>query len=163
MNGQAIGALGVAATLLAAPAALADAGVSAVYEAAPDAIRARGDFHGPSERIMPPIAASTRAGEGLGATKVNVLAGDGGEIHLLLADDAPGERAFNYTITSGPLPVENYVGEVRVEDLGDGRARLTWRGTYDPAAVPAEKADGILGGFYESIAGRIGETFPRVE
>jgi hypothetical protein len=154
-----------AAVVAAAPLshALADTGIVAVYEAAADEIWALVDFHEPSEAIMPPIASSTLSGEGLGATKTNVLAGDGGEINLLLVYHEPSERAFNYTITEGPLPVENYVGVVRVSEAGDGRAELSWRGVYDPAGVSEEEADAILGGFYASIADRIGETFERVE
>lgn len=112
---------------------------------------------------MPPIASSERSGEGLGATKINKLADGGGEIHLLLVYYEPEERAFNYTIQKSPLPVKNYVGVVRVSDAGEGRAQLSWQGTYDPAGVSNEKADQILGGFYASIADKIGETFRRVK
>ena len=145
------------------PVVPADSGVLAVYEATPDQLWQMVDFHQPSENIMPPIASSTRDGEGVGATKVNTLAEGGGEIHLLLAYYAPGDRAFNYTIQSGPLPVANYVGEVRVSDAGDGRAQLSWQGTYDPAGVSEDKADQILGGFYAAIADKIGESLTRVE
>lgn len=148
--------------LLFSSAAMADAGVTAVYETSADKLWEMVDFHQPSEAIMPPIASSERDGEGVGATKVNTLA-DGGEIHLLLAYYAPENRAFNYTIQQGPLPVKNYVGEVRVTEAGDGRARLSWQGTYDAEGVPEDKADEILGGFYASIADRIGETYSRVE
>lgn len=142
--------------------AAADGGVTATCEATPDVLWALVDFHRPSEAIMPPIASSTREGEGLGATKTNVLAGDGGEIDLLLVCDAPEDRAFDDTIADGPLPVAGYVGEVRVTDAGDGRARLSWQGTYDAAGVPEERADEILGGFCAAIAEKIGETFPRI-
>lgn len=151
------------ATFAAMAPAHADSGVVAVYEASPEALWELVDFHQPSETIMPPIASSMREGEGVGATKVNTLAGEGGDIHLLLAYHDPEGRAFNYTIQEGPLPVENYVGEVRVTPAGKGRAQLSWQGTYDAAGVPAEEADAILGGFYGAIADRIGETFKRVE
>jgi len=134
-------------------------GVTAVYRASADQLWEMVDFHQPSENIMPPIASSVRDGEGLGARKVNTLQG-GGDVHLQLVYYNPQERAFNYIIQSSPLPVANYVGEVRVTPLKDGRAELTWRGIFDASGVSQEEADAILQGFYEAIAARIGETFP---
>ena len=145
------------------PLAAADSGVVAVYDTTPDALWALVDFHEPSERIMPPIAASERTGEGVGATKINTLAEGGGRIHLQLVHYDPRARAFNYVIRKGPLPVSDYVGLVRVTATDDGKARLSWRGVYRADGVPQEQADAILGGFYAAIAERIGETFPRLE
>jgi len=145
------------------PAAHADSGVVATYETTPDKLWEMVDFHKPSENIMPPIASSERSGEGIGATKINTLADGGGKIDLLLVFYEPSERAFNYTIQESPLPVKNYVGQVRITDAGEGQAQLSWQGTYGADGVPAEKADEILGGFYASIADKIGETFDRVE
>lgn len=142
--------------------AAADTGVSAVYEVSAEELWKTVDFHKPSEKIMPPIERSDRQGEGLGATKTNFLKG-GGEVHLLLVYYAPKERAFNYTIQSSPLPVKNYVGEVRVSDAGEGKAKLTWHGTYDADGATEEEADQALGGFYNAIASRIGEMYTRVE
>jgi carbon monoxide dehydrogenase subunit G len=150
------------ATMMAGPA-LADAGVVAVYDTTPDKLWAMVDFHKPSEAIMPPIASSERNGEGIGATKTNTLGGDGGKIELQLVYFDPEAKAFNYVIRSGPLPVSNYVGEVKVSDDGNGKAQLSWQGHYAANGVPQEKADEILGGFYEAIAGKIGETYKRLK
>ncbi len=141
-------------------AALAQAGITAIYKVSADELWKTVDFHQPSENIMPPIASSTRDGEGLGALKINILKG-GGEVHLQLVYYSPEERAFNYIIQSSPLPVSNYVGEVRVESLGEERSQLTWRGVYSPAGASQEEADAALQGFYEAIAGRVGEMFPK--
>lgn len=152
------------AALAAIPAAHADSGVVATYDATPDQIWEMVDFHQPSENIMPPISTSERTGEGVGAVKYNTLAGtDGAKVHLLLTYYAPEDRAFTYHIHESPLPVANYVGEVRVTETADGKAQLSWQGTYDAAGVPEAKADEILGGFYQAIAGKIGETYPIVE
>ncbi len=149
-------------TLLCAAAspAWAGAGVKAVYQVSADELWRTIDFHQPSENIMPPIASSERSGNGNGATKINRLQG-GGEVHLKLVYYSPQNRAFNYVIESSPLPVANYLGEVRVRSLGANRAQLSWHGIYEPDGVPREKADEILRGFYQAIAGRIGEMYPR--
>ena len=146
--------------LALASSASANAEIAVVYQTSADELWKAVGFHQPSENIMPPIASSKRMGEGLGATKVNTLKG-GGEVHLQLVYYSPEERSFNYVIQSSPLPVSNYVGEVQVESLGDNRAQLTWRGTYQPNGVTAEEADGILQGFFEAIAGRIGEIYTK--
>lgn len=134
-------------------------GVTAVYRIPADELWKTVDFHQPSETIMPPIASSQRTGHGIGATKVNVLQG-GDEVHLLLVYYSPEEHAFNYTIQSSPLPVKNYVGQVRVRSLGDDRSELSWQGIYDPDGVSEAEADEILGSFYKAIAQRIGEIHP---
>lgn len=137
-------------------AALANSGVTAIYKVSADELWQTIDFHQPSENVMPPIASSTRDGSGIGATKINMLKG-GGEVHLMLVYYAPDQRAFNYIIQSSPLPVKNYVGEVRVEALAPNRSRLTWHGTYEPDGASQDKADEVLGGFYKAIATRVGE------
>lgn len=150
----------IASVVAVVSAAMADAGIKATYKTTADKLWNAVDFHKPSENIMPPIASSKLTGKGLGARKVNMLRG-GGEVHLQLVYYNPKEKAFNYIIQSSPLPVKNYVGEVRVKDLGGGRAQLTWHGTYEPNGVDQAKADKILQGFYEAIAAKIGEKFPR--
>ena len=138
----------------------ATAGISVVYKTSADELWKLVDFHQPSENIMPPIASSKRDGDGVGATKINMLNG-GGEVHLQLVYYSAEDRAFNYVIQSSPLPVSNYVGQVRIESLGEDRARLSWQGVYDAAGVSQEEADAILQGFLDSIAMRIGEKFPQ--
>lgn len=153
----------VAATMALATPALADAGVVAVYDTTADKLWEMVDFHKPSENIMPPIASSKRDGEGVGAVKINTLAGGGGEVKLQLVHYDKKSMSFNYVIRSSPLPVSDYVGVVRVSDDGNGKAQLSWQGHYAPAGVPQAKANEILGGFYEAIAGKIGETHKRLK
>ena len=152
----------LSAGLFAAPV-LADSGVVAVYQTTPDEIWKLVDFHMPSENIMPPIGSSKREGEGLGAIKINTLAGGGGDLTLQLVYFDPDKKAFNYVIREAPLPVKNYVGEVMVTDDGNGHAQLSWQGHYEPNGVSQDKADEILGGFFEAIAGKIGETHKRLK
>ena len=136
--------------------------MEAVYDTTPDNLWATVDFHQPSENIMPPIVSSVRTGEGVGARKINTLAGEGGEVSLMLVYYAPKNHAFNYVIQESPLPVANYVGEVRVTGDGEGQSKLSWCGTYDASGAPDEQADEILRGFYGAIAEKIAEIFPRV-
>ncbi len=143
-------------------AASADTRITALYETHADDLWAAVDFHQPSENVMPPIESSERIGTGIGAIKINTLAG-GGEVQLQLVYYDSRSRAFNYTIQQSPLPVKNYVGQVRVTEAEDGRAQLTWQGCYEPAGVSAEEAEQILAGFYGSIAEKLGEMFKRIQ
>ncbi len=150
----------IATTLLALSlSAYGGAGVTTVYQTSADELWSIVDFHQPSENIMPPIESSALTGKGVGATKINSLNG-GGEVHLQLVYYSPDDRAFNYVIRTSPLPVNNYVGEVRVEALGENKAQLSWQGIYDANGVAPEEADKILQGFYDAIVGKIGESFP---
>lgn len=149
-----------AAASMFATSALADAEITATYKVSADELWNLVEFHQPSENIMPAVESSKLIGDGVGARKLNDLKG-GGDLDLQLVYFAPKSMAFNYVIRSSPLPLKNYVGEVRVKDLGDGRSQLTWRSVFDPDGVKQAKADETVQGFYESIAGRIGEKFPR--
>lgn len=140
--------------------AMAGAEIKATYKAPADELWRMVEFHQPSENIMPPVSASEVIGKGVGARKLNTLDG-GGMLELQLVYFDPKSMTFNYVIRSSPLPLKNYVGVVRVKDLGDGRSELTWRGTFDPDGVDQAKADETVQGFYQSIAGRIGEKFPK--
>lgn len=151
----------IAITFAFTSSAIAGAEITATYKAPADELWKLVEFHQSSEKIMPPVETSKLVGNGVGALKLNKLNG-GGELDLQLVYFDPTSMAYNYVIRSSPLPLKNYVGEVRVVDLGDGRSQLTWRGTFEPKGVEQAKADETVQGFYNSIAGRIGEILPRL-
>lgn len=150
----------IAVSLALTTPAVAGAELDAVFKAPADKLWQLVEFHQPSENIMPPVSASEVIGDGVGARKLNTLDG-GGMLELQLVYFDPESRAFNYVIRSSPLPLKNYVGEVRVEDLGEGRSRLTWNGFFEPDGVSEAKADETVQGFYNAIAAQIAKTFPR--
>ncbi len=154
-------AVAIAAAFAFTTSAMADAEITATYKTSPNNLWNLIEFHQPFENYMPPIKSSTTQGQGVGAKKTNILKEGGGEVHLQLVYHDPKTRAFNYVIRSSPLPVKDYVGQVRVTDLGDGRAQLTWKGVFTADGVEQSKADEILNGFYGAIATGIGEKFPR--
>ncbi len=150
----------IAALFAFSTSAMADAEITATYKTSADKLWKLVEFHQPSENIMPPIETSKLTGNGVGAIKLNNLKG-GGELALQLVYFEPKSMAFNYVIQKSPLPLKNYVGQVRVEDLGNNRAKLTWSSVYDPKGVDSTKADEIVNGFYKSIIGRIGEKYTK--
>lgn len=150
----------ISASMVFATSAFAGAEMKATYKASADELWKLVEFHQPSENIMPPVKSSKTIGKGVGASKSNTLDG-GGELKLQLVYIDEASKAYNYVIRSSPLPLKNYVGEVRVTDAGDGRSTLTWKGVFEPDGVEQAKADEIVQGFYDSIAGRIAERFSR--
>ena len=55
------------------------------------------------------------------------------------------------------LPVKNYVGQVRVKDLGDGTCQLSWQAVFKSTNVSQEEADKMVQGFLNSIADKIAQ------
>ncbi len=137
--------------------AKADAGFTKTYNKSAKELFALVDFHQPSEAIMPPIASSKVEGKGVGAIKINNLKDNGGEIVLQLVHYAPEAYAFNYVIRSAPLPIKEYVGQVRVKDLADGKSQLSWQGVFKGTKVSQAEADKMIQGFLNSIADKIAQ------
>ncbi len=138
----------------------ADTEITAIYKVSADKLWDLVQFHKPSENIMPPIESSKLTGNGVGAIKLNNLKG-GGELVLQLVYFSPKSKSYNYVIRTSPLPLKNYVGQVRVEGLGKNRSKLIWSGVFEPKGVEKAKADEIVSGFYKSIIGRIGEKYSK--
>ena len=67
-------------------------------------------------------------GEALGSVRAVTMENGGGKgVEELLAKEA---MAYRYAILEAPLPLEHYVGEVRVEPTRFG-ARISWRSRFD--------------------------------
>lgn len=150
----------IALSTVLTTSAFADAKLTATYKASADELWKLVEFHQPSENIMPPVVSSEVIGKGVGARKVSKFDG-GGALDIQLVYIDAEKKAFNYVVRSGPAPVKNYVGEVRVKDLGGGRSELSWHGIFEPDGVKQAKADEAVQGFYDAIFGKIGEKFSR--
>jgi mxaD protein len=105
------------------------------------------------ETYFSAFVSSSTEGEGEGATRVLRLA-DGGEFLECLESLDDDSRTLVYKTMKSPLPIKNYVGTVRVEEAGAGRAKVTWSCRFDadaevaPAMIAMFKnayADGIQG------------------
>lgn len=95
----------------------------------------------------PAITESPVSAEG-GAVKRTCTLANGAVIaERILEQDAAAMR-YRYTITDSPLPIADYVSELRVEADGEG-AKVTWSGSFEALAVP-EEMDATVRGVYES-------------
>jgi len=63
-------------------------------------------------------------------------------------------RAIHYRLIEGnPMPVCDYSASMKVVDLGDGRSRLEWSGTWEPDGVSEEQARKAVAGMYAGVLG----------
>jgi hypothetical protein len=73
----------------------------------------------------------------------------GGEIVEALENLDSANRAYTYTILSGPLPVANYHSTISVSPDPKGSS-LKWVGTYDAKGASDADAKKVIDGIYEA-------------
>ena len=82
-----------------------------------------GDWHPMIEKVE-------SDGEQKGSTRTLQLAG-GAKLVERLQEVSPTERLYRYSIESSPLPISNYVSEIRVKDNGDGSSTVEWSSDFN--------------------------------
>jgi len=115
-----------------------EAGAAAVWDLL-------GDFGGVA-RYSPGLESCTVEGEGVGAIRTIKMPGGMQLSERLEAFDGP-RRRLQYSIVSGPLPLENYLATIEVREDGDGCV-IDWSSTFDPKGTSAEQVQGMLEGVY---------------
>lgn len=109
------------------------------------------DF-GSIDRWLPGAEKPEVTGEGVGA--VRVVRMGGAEIHERLESLDPQARRFQYSIVKAPLPVENYLATISVEEIDAERSRVHWVTSFDALGVPEEAiAKGIEGAYRNALDG----------
>lgn len=81
-----------------------------------------GDWHPMMEKVE-------ADGEDKGATRRLQLIG-GAQILERLEEISPNERLYRYSIVQSPLPISDYVSEIRVKDNGDGTSTVEWSSDF---------------------------------
>lgn len=79
----------------------------------------------------PMLATVTSAGEDVGSLR-RTKARDGATSIERLIDRSSERRFYRYRILSTPLPVRDYVGELRVDDNGDGTSTVVYSASFQP-------------------------------
>ncbi|MCB2174011.1 SRPBCC family protein [bacterium] len=62
-------------------------------------------------------------------------------------DDA--SKSLEYSIVSGPLPVEHYRSTITVTKIGPDQCEVSWSSTFEPKGVSAEQAEEVISGIYK--------------
>lgn len=106
------------------------------------------DFGGLGKWAGAMVKSCTLEGEGIGSVRTLALAqGNPLRERLVQFDDA--DRSFSYAIVgASDLPVDYYVGSVKIRPDGASRATIDWIGTFEPKGAPEADARRIVEGIY---------------
>ena len=103
------------------------------------------------EKYIPLVKSSTVDGSGVGAKRTCVIpseSGQEGKIEEELKSFDDDAKTLSYSITSSPLPVENYLSTIKVKDLGNGRCEVEWSSTFEPKGMPEEEVAKMINDIY---------------
>ena len=105
------------------------------------------------EKYIPLVKSSTVEGSGVGAKRTCIIpneSGGEGKIEEEIKSFDENAKTFSYSITSSPLPVENYLGTVKVTALGNDRCEVEWSSTFEPKGLPEEEVSKMINDVYVS-------------
>jgi hypothetical protein len=149
------------ATGAAAAPACADMVTRSVdVEATPEAIWA---LIGPFCAIkdwLPPVGTCTEDGRSP-PTRTLVTKDAAATFVELQTERNDAAHFYTYQFQSSPLPVTHYKATIKVSSRGDGKATVTWRGTYSANPGKEKVASDALSGIYEAGLNSIKLKFSR--
>lgn len=88
----------------------------------------------------------TGEGDGVGMTRTINM--NGIEVVERLESCEPASHSLSYSIARSPLPLEDYLGTIRLHEDGPDRTRIQWTGRFQPPEGndPAPMLEGIYRG-----------------
>jgi len=93
------------------------------------------------------VASSRLEGSGVGAKRVLTLQ-DGAELIERLESLDSNGKVLEYSIVSGPLPVDRYLSRMEVKESGPGTAEFCWSSSFEPKGVSESEAKETIHGIY---------------
>lgn len=107
-----------------------------------------GDFGGVGKWAGDMVKSCECEGEGIGAVRTLALA-QGNPLRERLVQFDAADRSFSYAIVgASDLPVDYYVGSVKIRADGANRSTIDWVGTFDAKGAPEAVAQEIVKGIY---------------
>ena len=105
------------------------------------------------EMFLPAVATCTVHGSGIGARRICKLQ-DGSKIFERLVTLDEKERMLRYSVTQSLLPLESYLGTIKVRDLGNRRCEIDWSSTFEPVGMSEAQVIAMIEFMYsQSIEG----------
>lgn len=96
---------------------------------------------------MPGVKSCDVEGQGIGAVRTVAL-GPVKVVERLEAFDSDG-RSLSYSIVEGPMPVQNYLATIQVQETGPESCHVDWSAAFDlPEGLPEEQVASGLEGAY---------------
>lgn len=93
---------------------------------------------GSVEKYLPWISSSHVDGNGVGAVRT-AITHDGIEIQSQLECIDEKAKILKYAIINSSLPVNNYLGTMRVKDVGFESSEMEWSAVFEVKDVSAEE------------------------
>ena len=111
---------------------------------------------------LPPVQTSSFTGVATqpGAVRVLGLGGDASVTEKLLSYDGV-KHSYSYAFLKSPLPVKNYVATIELSATPDGKTVVKWRGTFDAAGAPDDKAKEAIQGIYDAGLTKLAAIFAK--
>ena len=103
------------------------------------------------EKYIPLVKSSTVEGSGVGAKRTCIIPSESGgeeKIEEEIQSFDNDAKTFSYSITSSPMPLENYLSTIKVKDLGNGRCEVEWASTFEPKGMPEEEVVKMINDIY---------------
>jgi len=103
------------------------------------------------EKYIPLVKSSTVEGSGVGAKRTCIIPNESGgeeKIEEEVQSFDNDAKTFSYSITSSPMPLENYLSTVKVKDLGNGRCEVEWSSIFEPKGMPEEEVAKMINDIY---------------
>ncbi len=92
----------------------------------------------------PMLAKVTAGGEDIGALR-RAKSIDGATSIERQIDRSSARRFYRYKVLSTPLPVRDYVGVLRVDDIGDGASSVVFSARFEPTLSDFRSIEEIQG------------------
>ncbi|WP_051305810.1 SRPBCC family protein [Desulfogranum mediterraneum] len=93
------------------------------------------------------VAATTIEGAGVGARR-NLTLQDGSILVEQLESLDNGAMTLEYSIVSGPLPVDNYLSKMEVREIDPSSSELCWSSAFTPKGVSEAEAREVMESIY---------------
>ncbi len=103
------------------------------------------------EKYIPLVKSSTVEGSGVGAKRTCIIPNESGgeeKIEEEMKSFDNDAKTFSYSITSSPMPLENYLSTVKVKDFGNGRCEVEWSSTFEPKGMAEEEVAKMIRDIY---------------
>lgn len=110
----------------------------------------------------PMVKKSTAECEGKGSIRELKLVG-GGAIVERLEHVSDTEKLYLYSIVDSPLPVANYVAEIRVVDNGNGTSTVEWSCNFTPSGATEANAVKLIQDMYKAGLDNLKKIYGRKE
>lgn len=101
------------------------------------------------DRFVEAITGCTTNGSGVGAVRTLYLQ-DGGKVKERLESLDNDQKILTYSILESPMPIEDYTGTIRVEEVNEARSEFSWSSTFNASDEVANDMKEALEGLYKS-------------